>query len=240
MILKNDYENVSNFINLFNAEYLKTMTETTITHQNINKIMNDMLNDPKSMSIWAEILINTQSKEENNITAKELYERLDINMSVLYTKLNKMVEEGVIEAQLVSKDTKKKKRVTESVYSISKNFIDVYNKLIMSLESQNAHVRDYRIFHLYVINSILMREIRILSEKSNEEVAKTINNEHYYGKFGSLSKSEHDLLQKKLKQVHEELHEFKKKNEDKKEENEEDYLIFDNEYFYYSGFLKLK
>ena len=219
------------------------MVQRNITPENINKIMQSMLNDPKSMQIWAEIIIGNQDDTSTrlNFTAKELHSRLDIGKSVLYTRLNNLVQKGVIETQLIVKDTKKKKRVPEQTYKINTHFNKLYNDLISDHANQIQHIRDYRLFHLYVINSILMREIRILSEQTNEEVAKSVNPDHYYGKMGTLSEEEHDFMQNELFKIHKALSDqFKKAeiNENKKEE--EDYLSFKKEYFYYSGFLKIK
>ena len=204
------------------------MVQRNITPENINKIMQSMLNDPKSMQIWAEIIIGNQDDTATrlNFTAKELHNRLDIGKSVLYTRLNNLVQKGVIETQLIVKDTKKKKRVPEQTYKIN---------------TQIQHIRDYRLFHLYVINSILMREIRILSEQTNEEVAKSVNPDHYYGKMGTLSEEEHDFMQNELFKIHKALNDqFKKAEINENKQEEEDYLSFEKEYFYYSGFLKIK
>lgn len=216
------------------------MTEKRITPENIHVIMKEMLDDPKSMAIWTEILISNENESKNSqkITANDLFDRLDIGKSILYTRLNSLVTKGVIDVEIIRKDTEKKKHVPETIYTISKEFLDVYRSLIADAKNQLNHLRDYRLFHLYIVNAFLIREIRLMSSQSNEEITKNANDKHYYGIFHTLNGDEYIFFQNQMKKVHIELKKYRQENEVEKEER--DYLTFRNEYFYYSGFLKIK
>ena len=206
------------------------MSEKKYTLENINEIMKSMLEDSKSMAIWAELAIS------NEITATELFKRLSIKKSVLYARLNKLTQKGVLTTRMIIKDTQKKKRVPETIYSLNSNFLSKYTDLISSLENQAAHIRDYRLFHLYLVNSLLSREIRLLSKKTNEEVAKTIKEGQYYGKLASLTESEHDFLQTELRSIYQIMDDQQKREYNELKRNN----MFEEDIIYYSGFLKIR
>jgi hypothetical protein len=196
---------------------------------NINEIIHKLIDDPKSMAIWSEILINPR------ITAKSIENTLNIGKSILYTRLNNLEQNNVIVSETIEKQTEKKSRVFENVFSISQKFIDAYKEKIESIKIE--YVRDYRLFYLYFINSIIQREIRILSKKSNEEVRKVIQEEkHLFGSFMSFNDEEHEIAQKKVQKV---ITDIRNSTKIRKQSKQNTKQLVEGKFLMFFGFINL-
>ena len=121
-------------------------------HESFNLLRKVMI-DPTRVGIWFEII------RKPGITAKELMQVIDIQKTAMYYHLVKLEESKIVRVEM-------KKKVKHFFVII--NFFELYET---SKELKKDYQREFDLFGLYVINSLIQREITRVSSLSDEEIA---------------------------------------------------------------------
>jgi len=135
----------------------RTMNEQEKTYKNMHesfKLLQKIMIDPTRVGIWFEIV------RKPGVTAKDLMKVIDIQKTAMYYHLQILEEKKIVRVEI-------EKKVKHFFVVI--NFFELYEA---SKEIQKKYRREFDLFGLYVINSLIQREITRVSSCSDEEIAK--------------------------------------------------------------------
>ena len=131
----------------------KSKQETETIQETLN-LLQELMLDPTRVTIWFEIL------RRPNITAKELMKVIKIKKTAMYYHLDKLKRNAVISAETMK---------GQKHYKVIKNFFELYER---SGEELKGMKKEFNLFSLLIINSLVQREINRLINSSEEEVKK--------------------------------------------------------------------
>ena len=135
----------------------RTMNEQEKTYKNMQEsfeLLQKIMIDPTRVGIWFEIV------RKPGVTAKDLMKVIDIQKTAMYYHLQILVEKKIVRVEI-------EKKVKHFFVVI--NFFELYEA---SKEIQKKYRREFDLFGLYVINSLIQREITRVSSCSDEEITK--------------------------------------------------------------------
>ncbi|MFW9923598.1 MAG: winged helix-turn-helix domain-containing protein [Candidatus Thorarchaeota archaeon] len=130
------------------------MPETTDQEKKLGetiRLFGKIMDDPTRVAIWFEILRSPE------ISAKDLMKRINIKKTAMYYHLTILEENEVIDYSLIKK---------EKHYSIKYNFFDL---LVGKSADLKGKEKEVDLFFLYIINSLLQKEITKLRNSPNTE-----------------------------------------------------------------------
>lgn len=122
--------------------------------EEIIHILQSVMIDPTRVAIWFEIL------RKPGITAKELMRIINIKKTAMYYHLNLLEESNIVTYSL----EKKLKH-----YKIRLNFFELFQTKSAKNEMKQ---RNFDLFSLYIINSLVQREINTILNISEEKYQK--------------------------------------------------------------------
>jgi predicted transcriptional regulator len=128
--------------------------QETETIQETLNLLQELMLDPTRVTIWFEIL------RRPSITAKELMKVIKIKKTAMYYHLDKLERNVVISAETIK---------GQKHYKIIKNFFEFYER---SGEELRGMKKEFNLFSLLIVNSLVQREINRLINSSEEEVKK--------------------------------------------------------------------
>lgn len=131
---------------------MSEQNETYKKMQESFKLLRKVMIDPTRVGIWFEIV------RKPGITAKELMKVIDIQKTAMYYHLV-MLEEKKIVRVVMDKKVKH--------FFVEINFFELYEA---SKELQKDYRREFDLFGLYVINSLIQREITHINSMTEEEI----------------------------------------------------------------------
>jgi hypothetical protein len=116
-------------------------------------LLQEVMIDPTRVGIWFEIV------RKPGITANELMTVIDIKKTAMYYHLTLLEEKKIVRVI-------KKKKVKHFFVEI--NFFDLYEA---GKELKEGYKREVDLFGLYVINSLVQREITRVSSMSEDDLS---------------------------------------------------------------------
>lgn len=185
----------------------KSKQEAETIQEALNLLQRLML-DPTRVAIWFEIL------RRPGITAKELMKIIKIKKTAMYYHLEKLERNAVIRTET----TKGQKH-----YRVIKNFFELYER---SGEELKGVKKEFNLFSLLIVNSLVQREINRLINSSEEEVRKRKYPISYFGMW-FCSREKLELIKEDYKKL---FHKIKTIDKDEDKDS-----IVDAEMTYYWG-----
>lgn len=169
--------------------------------------MEDLFKHPSAISIFTEILV------QRKITAAKLLELETITekKTILYKRLNELERNNFIYSKKEQVEVQGEagiRKYSKKYYYPNHVIIDAFVKGVSSLSSERP--RDARLYVLYSVNSLIMREIQKYLVFTNEEVKDILFNNQSKSKANNLfystlldleTKVLGSLVQQKMKEV---------------------------------------
>jgi len=190
----------------------KGKQETETIQETLN-LLQELMLDPTRVAIWFEIL------RSPSITAKELMNVIKIKKTAMYYHLDKLERNAVISAETAK---------GQKHYKIIKNFFELYER---SGEKLKGKKKEFDLFSLLIVNSLVQREINRLTNSSEEEVKKRKYPISYVGMW-FCSREKLELIKEDYRKL---FHKIKMIDE-----NEDKNSISDAQITYYWGLVDLE
>lgn len=186
---------------------VKSKQETEAIQETLD-LLQELMLDPTRVTIWFEIL------RRPSITAKELMKVIKIKKTAMYYHLDKLERNAVISAETMK---------GQKHYKIIKNFFELYERSGKELKGMK---KEFNLFSLLIVNSLVQREINKLINSSEEEVKKRKYPISYVGMW-FCSREKLELIKEDYKKL---FHKIKTIDEDEDKDS-----IVDAEITYYWG-----